>query len=166
MDFQSEKSRLYLLVKMIISDLNNALKKDPAYENILEALLTSPGLHAIWSYRFYRKLYLRNHRILSLLLSYLTRFFTGIEIHPGAAIGNSFYIDHGMGVVIGGTTIIGKNVTIYQGVTLGSKGFSKIKRHPTIEDNVVIGAHAIILGDITISANQTVKANSLVTRDM
>jgi serine O-acetyltransferase len=147
-------------------EINAIFERDPAAKSFVEVLLTYSGLHAIIAYRM-------NHALLKLKvpffprwLSQLARFFTGIEIHPGATIGKSLFIDHGMGVVIGETTIIGDNVTLYQGVTLGGTGKEKGKRHPTIGDNVVIGTGAKVLGNITIGDNSYIGANAVVIKDI
>lgn len=140
--------------------------RDPAATGFLEVLLTYAGLHAIIFYKISHAVLGMHIPFLPRWLSQLGRFFTGIEIHPGARIGKEFFIDHGMGVVIGETTIIGDNVTIYQGVTLGGTGKERGKRHPTIGDNVVIGAGAKILGNITIGDNSYIGANAVVIKDV
>ena len=137
-------------------------ERDPAASNTLEVILCYPGLHAIWFHRLAHWLYKRGLRTLPRLISHFSRFLTGIEIHPGAEIGEGFFIDHGMGVVIGETTEIGKNVTLYQGVTLGGTGKEKGKRHPTIRDNVVVSSDATILGPIEIGENSRVGAGAVV----
>lgn len=147
--------------------LKSIFDRDPACRNIIEALTCYPGLHALWFHRvahfFWAKLKLR---LLARIISEVSRFFTGIEIHPGAVIGRGFFIDHGMGVVIGETTIIGDNVTLFQGVTLGGTGKEKGKRHPTLGNNIVIGAGAKILGNITIGDEVRIGAGSVVVRDV
>jgi serine O-acetyltransferase len=142
------------------------LERDPAANSYLEVLLTYSGLHAIIAYRIAH--FLRKIRvpILPRIISQMSRFLTGIEIHPGATIGKGLFIDHGMGVVIGETTVIGDNVTLFQGVTLGGTGKEKGKRHPNIDDGVVVGAGAKILGNITIGENSYVGANAVVIRDV
>ncbi|HHS50736.1 MAG TPA: serine O-acetyltransferase [candidate division Zixibacteria bacterium] len=141
--------------------------RDPACRSFLEAITCYPGLHAIWAHRvahfFWKKLRLR---LIARLISQCSRFFTGIEIHPGAQIGEGFFIDHGFGVVIGETTIIGDNVTLYQGVTLGGTGKEKGKRHPTLGNNIVVGAGAKVLGNITIGDEVRIGAGSVVVRDV
>ncbi|MCJ7744981.1 MAG: serine O-acetyltransferase, partial [Actinobacteria bacterium] len=127
-------------------DIQAVKDRDPAATNTLEIILSYPGLHAIWMYRVAHYLHTRNVPLIPRLISMLARAVTGIEIHQGTRIGKGFFIDHGMGVVIGETTEIGDNVTIFQGVTLGGTGKEKGKRHPTIEDNVVIAAGAKVLG--------------------
>ena len=143
-------------------DIRAVRERDPAARSTLEVLLCYPGLHALLCYRTAHFLYRYGLILLPRLISHLSRFFTGIEIHPGAVIGEGFFIDHGMGVVIGETTEIGSNVTIYQGVTLGGTGKEKGKRHPTIGDNVVIGTGAKVLGPIAIGENCRVGAGSVV----
>lgn len=150
---------------MIFEDIHNTLKRDPAARNKLEVFLAYPGLHAIWSYRISHWLWKHGVKLVSRILSNITRTLTGIEIHPAATIGRRFFIDHGMGVVIGATTIIGNDVMIYHDVTLGSRELHKGKRHPTIGDNVIIGAGARIIGDIKIGDNTVIAANALITKD-
>lgn len=150
------------LFKNIKADIAAVFDRDPAASNIFEVLLTYSGLHAVIIHRFSHILYGLGLRTLPRIISQLTRFFTGIEIHPGAEIGKGFFIDHGMGVVIGETTEVGDNVTLYQGVTLGGTGKEKGKRHPTIGDDVLIGAGAKVLGSINIGNNVKVGAGSVV----
>ncbi|MGL4569524.1 MAG: serine O-acetyltransferase EpsC [Clostridium sp.] len=147
-------------------DLNRILKEDPAARSKLEVFLLYPCVHALIVYRLAHKLY--NHKMffLARLLSQTSRFFTGIEIHPGATIGKGLFIDHGMGVVIGETAEVADNVTIYHGVTLGGTGKDKGKRHPTVGNNVIIGAGAKILGPIVIGDNAKIGANSVVLKDV
>ena len=154
------------MFKMLRCEIKNTLEKDPAAKNWLEVMLLYPSIHAIILYRIAHLLY--NHKIyfISRAISQLARFFTGIEIHPGAKIGKGLFIDHGTGVVIGETTEIGDNVTLYQGVTLGGTGKDKGKRHPTIEDDVVVGAGAKILGPIKIGAGSKIGANAVVLKDV
>lgn len=147
-------------------EIKATFERDPAAVNYLEVLLTYSGLHAIILYRIAHFLWKVKMPFFPRLISQLARGLTGIEIHPGAAIGQSLFIDHGMGVVIGETSIIGDNVTLFQGVTLGGTGKEKGKRHPTVEDNVVIGAGAKILGNITIGDNSYVGANAVVIKDV
>ena len=147
-------------------DIQAVKDRDPAATNTLEIILSYPGLHAIWMHRVAHYLHTRNVPLIPRLISMLARAVTGIEIHQGARIGKGFFIDHGMGVVIGETTEIGDNVTIFQGVTLGGTGKEKGKRHPTIEDNVVIAAGAKVLGPITIGENSRVGAQSVVLQDV
>jgi len=154
------------MFKMLRCEVKNTLEKDPAAKNWLEVMLLYPSIHAIIFYRVAHLLY--NHKIyfISRAISQLARFFTGIEIHPGAKIGKGLFIDHGTGVVIGETTEIGDNVTLYQGVTLGGTGKDKGKRHPTIENDVVVGAGAKILGPIKIGAGSKIGANAVVLKDV
>ena len=147
-------------------DIKAGLAKDPATLTGVELYFTSPGLHAIWAYRVTHWLWLRKRRIISRFFSNIIRFLTGIEIHPGATIGRRFVIDHGMGVVIGETAVIGDDVMIYHGVTLGGKEFTRSKRHPTIGNNVLIGAESIVLGNITVGNNVRIGAGSVVTKDL
>ena len=140
--------------------------RDPAAVNYLEVLLTYSGLHAIISHRIAHRLHMIKIPFIPRLISQISRFMTGIEIHPGAKIGKSFFIDHGMGVVIGETSIIGDNVTIFQGATLGGTGKERGKRHPTIGNNVVIGTGAKVLGNITVGDNVQIGANAVVIRDI
>ncbi len=147
-------------------DIAAVLERDPAATSKLEVVLLYSGLHALWWYRFYHWLWTHGMRFPARALSQVARWLTGIEIHPGAQIGRRFFIDHGMGVVIGETTIVGDDVTLYQGVTLGGTGKETGKRHPTICDNVVVGAGAKILGSITVGENVRVGAGSVVLRDV
>jgi len=140
-------------------------ERDPAARNIWEILLY-PGLHAIFWHRISHFLFQHKFKFLARLISQLTRFFTGIEIHPGAKIGKGFFIDHGMEVVIGETTEIGNNATLYQGVTLGGTGKEKGKRHPTLGNNVTVAAGAKILGNIKIGDNSVIGAGSVVIKDV
>jgi serine O-acetyltransferase len=147
-------------------DMDVVFRQDPAARSYLEVLLTYSGLHAIWSHRIAHRFYRSKLLFIARFISQVSRFFTGIEIHPGAVIGRRFFIDHGMGVVIGETCEIGENVTIYQGVTLGGTGHEKGKRHPTIEDNVLIATGAKVLGSITIGEGSNVGAGSVVLKDV
>mgnify|MGYP000229955704 FL=1 len=148
------------------ADIKAIFERDPAAVNIIEVLLAYPGLHAILFHRVAHWLYRRGVPVIPRLISHLSRFLTGIEIHPGARIGKGFFIDHGMGVVIGETAEIGDNVTLYQGVTLGGTGKERGKRHPTIGNNVVISAGAKILGAITIGDGSKIGAGAVVLRDV
>jgi serine O-acetyltransferase len=152
--------------KRIKKDFNVIFERDPAAVSILEVLLTYSGFHAILIYRFAHLLWTGGVPLLPRLLSQFARFLTGIEIHPGASIGGGFFIDHGMGVVIGETTEIGENVTIFQGVTLGGTGKERGKRHPTLGDNVMVGVGAKILGGITIGEGAKIGANSVVLKSV
>jgi serine O-acetyltransferase len=142
------------------------MSKDPAARNFIEVLLLYPSMYAIIFHRIAHSLYNNKMFFLSRLISQFARFLTGIEIHPGAKIGKGFFIDHGMAVVIGETTEIGDNVTIYHSVTLGGTGKDKGKRHPTIGNNVVIGAGAKVLGPIYVASNSKIGANSVVLSDI
>ena len=154
------------MLKRIIEDLDTALRKDPSARNRLEVALTFPGIHAVWGYRIAHFLWRSRLKLLARIYANWVRTVTGIEIHPAAKIGRRFFIDHGMGVVIGETAVIGDDVMIYHDVTLGSTRYMKGKRHPTIEKGVVIGAGARVLGPITIGEGARISANSLVVRDV
>lgn len=147
-------------------DIQVIKEKDPAANNILEIILCYPGLHALIAYRLAHKLYKWEIPLLPRILSYITRIITGIEIHPAAQIGRRFFIDHGEGVVIGATTIIGDDVLIYQQVTLGGTGKEQGKRHPTLGNNVIVGAGAKVLGNITLGDYVRVGAGSVVVEDV
>jgi serine O-acetyltransferase len=150
------------LINVLKSDLESVLNRDPAARNKLEIILLYSGLHAVWSHRIAHWFWTHKLYLIAKGISQLSRFLTGIEIHPGAKIGNGFFIDHGMGVVIGETAEVGENVTLYHGVTLGGVSTEKGKRHPTIMDNVVIGAGAKVLGAIEIGVSSRVGANAVV----
>jgi len=145
-------------------DIKTIFERDPAAKSYLEVILCYPGLHAVICHRIAHALYRRKWHVTARLISQISRFFTGIEIHPGAAIGRRFFIDHGSGIVIGETTEIGDDVTLYQGVTLGGTGKDKGKRHPTIGNNVTIGSGAKILGPISIGHNAKIGAGAVVVR--
>lgn len=147
-------------------DIEVVFEQDPAARSYLEVVLTYSGLHAVWSHRVAHALFKRKFYFLARVVSQISRFFTGIEIHPGAKIGRRFFIDHGMGVVIGETCEIGDNVTVFQGVTLGGTGKEKGKRHPTIKDNALIATGAKVLGSITIGENSKVGAGSVVLHEV
>ncbi len=153
-------------LKTLKRDLDVVLERDPAARNRLEVFLCYPGFHALLWHRLAHWLYKRGWVVLARLVSHINRTLTQIEIHPGAQIGQGLFIDHGAGVVIGETTIIGDNVTLYQGVTLGGTGKEKGKRHPTIGNNVVISAGAKVLGSITIGDNVKIGAGSVVLKDV
>ena len=162
---------LYILFWIAVAilfrkEIASVFDRDPAATNYLEVLLTYSGLHAVVFYRTAHRLLKMGVPFFPRWISQLGRFFTGIEIHPGAAIGKGFFIDHGMGVVIGETTIIGDNVLLYQGVTLGGTGKERGKRHPTIGNNVVVGAGAKVLGNITIGDNSYIGSNAVVIKDV
>jgi serine O-acetyltransferase len=152
--------------KTLKDDIEVVFEQDPSARSYLEVVLTYSGLHAIWSHRLAHALYKRKLYFLARVISQISRFFTGIEIHPGAKIGRRFFIDHGMGVVIGETCEIGDNVTVFQGVTLGGTGKEKGKRHPTIMDNALIATGAKVLGSITIGENSKIGAGSVVLKDV
>ena len=147
-------------------DIRSVFDRDPAARTAWEVLTCYPGVHAVIFYRLSHRLWTRNFRWLGRLVSHCARFLTGIEIHPGATIGRRFFIDHGMGVVIGETAIIGDDVTLYHGVTLGGTSWNKGKRHPTLEDGVVVGAGAQILGPITVGERAKVGSNAVVVKDV
>lgn len=147
-------------------DVLSALERDPAARNVLEIVLVYSGLHAIWGYRLAHWFWQHNHKLSGRLLSQFVRNLTGIEIHPGATIGQGLFIDHGMGVVIGETSEIGDDVTLYHGVTLGGTSLEKGKRHPTLGDRVVVGAGAKVLGAITIGSDTRIGANAVVVRSV
>jgi serine O-acetyltransferase len=150
----------------IRSDIAAALERDPAARNWLEVILFYPGFHARTVHRLAHWLQLRGVPLLPRGLMHLTRFLTGIEIHPGARIGPRFFIDHGMGVVIGETTEIGENVMLYQGVTLGGTSTRRVKRHPTLRDNVTVGAGAKVIGAIVVGENSQIGAGSVVVTNV
>ncbi len=152
--------------KEIKENISAIRQRDPAAKSDLEVLLLYSGLHAILAYRVSHKLYLGGHTFSARAISQAAKFLTGIEIHPGATIGKGLVIDHGMGVVIGETTEIGDNCTIYQGVTLGGTGKDVGKRHPTLGDNVLVGAGAKVLGPIVIDSNSKIAANAVVLKDI
>jgi serine O-acetyltransferase len=148
------------------SDIKAAQKRDPAAKSFVEVILLYPGLHALIFYRVAHVFYKLHLFFLARFLSQFVRLFTGIEIHPGAKIGKRFFIDHGFGVVIGETAVIGNDVLLYQGSTLGGTGIVKGKRHPTVGNNVVIGAGAKVLGNINIGDNSYIGANAVVIKDV
>jgi serine O-acetyltransferase len=158
--------KLLFILLFFYSEIMAARKKDPAAKGILEIVLLYQGLHALVAHRIAHFLYIIHLPFFARIISQMARFTTGIEIHPGAKIGKRFFIDHGMGVVIGETAIVGDDVLIYQGVTLGGTGLEKGKRHPTIGNNVVIGTGAQVLGNITIGDNSYIGANSVVIKDV
>jgi serine O-acetyltransferase len=147
-------------------DIHVIKERDPAVKNTLEVLLCYSGLHAIWAYRLAHFFYLHKWFVTARIISTIARFFTGIEIHPGAQIGEGLFIDHGMGIVIGETTIIGNNVSLYQGVTLGGTGKEKGKRHPTIGNGVLIGAGAKVLGPFKVGDNSNIAAGAVVLEEI
>jgi serine O-acetyltransferase len=154
------------VLRTIREDIQSVLNRDPAATGKLSVLLNYPGLHAVWAHHVNHWLWRRGYRLLARCLSQLARFRTGTEIHPGAIIGRRLFIDHGMGVVIGETAIVGDDVTLYHGVTLGGTSLQKKKRHPTLGNGVVVGNTSSILGDIVVGDNSRVGAGSVVLRDV
>ena len=148
--------------KAIRSDLDAVLARDPAARSRIEVVLTYPGFHAVLLHRLAHRAWAADFKLLGRWISGLARFLTGIEIHPGATIGPRFFVDHGMGVVIGETAEIGADVTLYQGVTLGGTSLDQGKRHPTLADGVIVGAGAKILGPFTVGKNARVGSNAVV----
>lgn len=154
------------LIRTIKDDFQMIFERDPAARSKAEIVLCYPGLHALVCHRVASVLWNHNFKLIARLISHLTRWVTGIEIHPGAKIGKRFFIDHGMGVVVGETTEVGDDVTLYQGVTLGGTSWSKGKRHPTLEDRVVVGAGAIVLGPVRIGHDSRIGSSSVVVHDV
>ena len=154
------------VLKRMQADIHSVFDRDPAARSTWEVILCYPGIHAIWGHRISHSLWTHKHKLLARWFSHLTRALTGIEIHPGATIGPEFFIDHGMGVVIGETAEVGARVTLYHGVTLGGTSLNKGKRHPTLEDDVVVGAGAKVLGAITIGASSRIGANAVVVKSV
>lgn len=154
------------LFATIREDIQSVLERDPAASSRTMVVLCYPGLHAVWAHRMSSRLWRAKMRLAARLLSQVARFCTGIEIHPGAKMGHRVFIDHGAGVVIGETAIVGDDVTLYQGVTLGGTGHERGKRHPTLREGVFVGSNAQILGDICIGENSRVGAGSVVLRDV
>jgi len=154
------------ILSRMFEDLDNAISHDPAARNRLEVALAYPGVHAIWGHRISHFMWNHRLKLLARIHSNLARSATGIEIHPAATIGRRFFIDHGMGVVIGATTIIGDDVMLYHDVTLGARGIEHGKRHPTIGNHVVIGAGARVLGNVTVGEGSRISANAVITKDL
>ena len=154
------------MFKKMKMDIEAVFDNDPAARSLFEVIFTYSGLHAIWAHRIAHWFYLRKMYTIARIISQVSRFFTGIEIHPGARIGNRLFIDHGMGVVIGETCEIGDDVVIYQGVTLGGTGKEKGKRHPTIGNHVVIGSGAKVLGSFKVGDNSRIGANAVVLQEV
>ena len=152
--------------QLLKEDVQTVFQKDPAARSWIEVVLCYPGLHAIWSHRFAHYLWKHKFFFIARLLSHITRFFTGIEIHPGAKIGRRFFIDHGMGIVIGETTEIGNDVLLYKGVVLGGTSLEKTKIHPTLGNNIIVGSNASVMGAITIGDNARIGAASVVTHSI
>ena len=153
------------VLALAIEDVRNTRHRDPAARTSVEVALTYAGVHAVWYHRIAHALWSRRAFLPARIVSQLARFLTGVEIHPAATIGRRLFIDHGMGVVIGATAIVGDDVLIYHGVTLGGRSAARAKRHPTVGDNVIIGAGAVILGDVTIGDWSVVGAGAVVVRD-
>jgi len=147
-------------------DVDTAVARDPAVRSRAEVVLGYSGLHAVWAYRLHHGLWVRGHRLSARLISQAVRVSTGVEIHPGAVIGRRFFIDHGMGVVIGETAEIGNDVMMYHDVTLGGRSLNRTKRHPTLGDGVVVGAGARVLGPVVVGAGAQIGANAVVVRDV
>ena len=154
------------LIDRIRDDIDSVMERDPAARSRIEVLLCYPGLWAVWLHRISHGLWRRGWRLSARLLSQIGRFFTGVDIHPGALLGRRLFIDHATGVVIGETAIVGSDVTLYQGVTLGGTGKGHGKRHPTLCDRVFVGNNANLLGNITIGENSRVGAGSVVLADV
>ncbi len=154
------------MLRRLREDTRAMCERDPAAKRCLEVALAYPGVHAVWGHRLTHRLWNADFQLLARLLSHVVRMLTGVEIHPGATIGRRVTIDHGMGVVVGETAEIGDDVHMYHGVTLGGDTNEPVKRHPTIEDGVQIGANATLLGDITVGEDAAVGAGSVVTRDI
>lgn len=155
-----------VLFECIREDIASVFERDPAARSTVEVLTCYPGLWAVWIHRISHRLWLAQLQLAARILSQISRFFTGVDIHPGASLGRRLFIDHASGVVIGETAMVGNDVTLYQGVTLGGTGKDKGKRHPTLCDNVFVGNNANILGNITIGANSRVGAGSVVLADV
>ncbi|SDM04858.1 serine O-acetyltransferase [Geoalkalibacter ferrihydriticus] len=154
------------MLAAIREDIKAVFDRDPAVRSVAEVIFCYPGFHAMLFYRIAHSLWMRKFYFLGRFISHLGRFFTGIEIHPGARIGRGFFIDHGMGVVIGETAEIGNNCTLYHGVTLGGTSWAKEKRHPTLGDNVIIGSGAKVLGPFTVGDNSKIGSNSVVVKEV
>ena len=154
------------VVASVREDLAAEHRRDPASTDDLAILLTSPGLHAIWTHRIAHRLWERGAKLPALVLAQGARSVTGVEIHPGARIGRRFFIDHGMGVVVGETAEVGDDVMLYHGVTLGGRSMERVKRHPTVGDGVIIGAGARVLGPVTLGEGAQVGANAVVVKDV
>jgi len=157
---------MFNFFEILGEDIDAVMERDPAVRSRAEVVFAYPGFHAVIFYRLARAAWRRNFLFIGRFLSHVGRFLTGIEIHPGASIGRRFFIDHGMGVVVGETTEIGDNVTIYQGVTLGGTTLEKGKRHPTLKDGAIIGAGAKVLGPIVIGESARVGSNAVVLKDV
>jgi len=158
--------KVFIISSIFWEEIATVQKRDPAARSIWEIVFLYQGLHALIHYRIAHFFFGHGHFFVARLISQISRLMTGIEIHPGATIGRRFFIDHGMGVIIGETTIIGNDVLLYQGVTLGGTGLEKGKRHPSVGNNVVIGTGAQVLGNITIGDNSYIGANAVVIKDV
>jgi serine O-acetyltransferase len=166
-DARGRSTNLRFVWDRVCEDLDAAIERDPAVDTRLEMALASPGLHAIWVHRVSHSLWTRpGGRLAARLLSQVSRSVTGVEIHPGAQIGRRFFIDHGMGVVIGETAEVGDDVLLFHGVTLGGRSMKRVKRHPTVGNNVTIGAGARVLGPVHIGDGAQIGANSVVVKDV
>ena len=163
---KSPLDRVMGVVATVREDLAAAHRRDPAATDDLAILLTSPGLHAIWTHRVAHRLWKRGAKLPALVLAQGARSITGVEIHPGATIGRRFFIDHGMGVVVGETAEVGDDVMLYHGVNLGGRSMERVKRHPTVEDGVTIGAGARVLGPVVIGEKSQIGANAVVVKDV
>ena len=163
---KSPLDRVMGVVATVREDLAAAHRRDPAATDDLAILLTSPGLHAIWTHRVAHRLWKRGAKLPALVLAQGARSITGVEIHTGATIGRRFFIDHGMGVVVGETAEVGDDVMLYHGVTLGGRSMERVKRHPTVEDEVTIGAGARVLGPVVIGEKSQIGANAVVVKDV
>ncbi|KIL25745.1 Serine acetyltransferase [Bacillus safensis] len=165
-EIHGEERGEHVFFKMLKEDIDTVFDQDPAARSYIEVVLTYSGLHAIWAHRIAHAFYKRKLYFIARIISQVSRFFTGVEIHPAATIGRRFFIDHGMGVVIGETCEIGDNVTVFQGVTLGGTGKEKGKRHPTILDDALIATGAKVLGSITVGKGAKIGAGSVVLKDV
>ena len=154
------------MLNSLFDQVDSIIARDPAARNRLEVITCYPGLHAVWIHRISHGLWNLGLKWIARVLSMVSRFITGIEIHPGAKIGRRFFIDHGIGVVIGETTIIGDDVMLYHDVTLGARGIEQGKRHPTIGNDVIIGAGARVLGNVTVGSGSRISANAVITSDL
>ncbi len=154
------------MFKRISEDIETVFHRDPAARNTFEVLTSYPGLHAVWMHRVAHRLWNKGEKTLARLVSHISRFLTGIEIHPGAIIGRRFFVDHGMGVVIGETAVLGNDVLLYQGVVLGGTSLQKTKRHPTLGNNVIVGAGATVLGPIEVGDCSRIGAGSVVIKSV
>lgn len=154
------------MLDRLTEDLRTARSNDPAATSTLAVLLTYPGLHAVWFHRVAHAAWDRGFRLTARLVAHLSRFLTGVEIHPAATVGDRLFIDHGMGTVVGETSVVGDDVVMYHGVTLGGKSAEREKRHPTVEDEATIGAAATIIGDVTVGERATVGAGAVVVDDV